>query len=94
VTGKFFNKKYVQKWSRFFISNFPKKCMSVYTVQANKGDEVTHFIIQIRYTANIVPMGCFPVTHFSHVRRKSLNLLKFHISANNLNKCTLNHTQN
>jgi hypothetical protein len=43
VTGKFFNKKYVQKWSRFFISNFPKKCMSVYTVQANKGDEVTHF---------------------------------------------------
>ena len=26
----FLIKKYVQKWSRFFISNFPKKCMSVY----------------------------------------------------------------
>ena len=36
------------------------------------------------------PKGCFPVTRFSHVRRKSLNLLKFHISANNLNKYTLN----
>jgi hypothetical protein len=58
------------------------------TVQANKGGEVTHFVIQIWYTASIVPKGCF-----SHVWRKSLNLLKFHISANNLNKYTLNHTQ-
>jgi hypothetical protein len=42
------------------------------TVQANKGGEVTHFAIQIRYTSSIVPIkGCF-----SHVRQKSLNLLK------------------
>ena len=58
---------------------------------------MTHFVIQIRYTASIMPKGClkgcFPVTRFSHVRRKSLNLLKFHISAiNNFNKYTLNHT--
>jgi hypothetical protein len=40
------------------------------TVQANKGGEVTHFVIQIR---------CFSVfCCFSHVRQKSLNLLKFH----------------
>jgi hypothetical protein len=26
----FLIKKYVQKWSRFLISNFPKKCISVY----------------------------------------------------------------
>jgi hypothetical protein len=68
--------------------------MSVYAVQANKGGEVTHFVIQIRYTASNVRKGCFPVTRFSHMRQKSLNLLKFHISANNLNKYTLNHTQN
>jgi hypothetical protein len=29
-----FQKKYVQKWSRFFISNFPKNCMSVYGAAA------------------------------------------------------------
>jgi hypothetical protein len=64
------------------------------TVQANKGGEVTDFVIQVRYTTCIVPKGCFAVTRFSHVRRKSLNLLKFHISANNYNWYTLNHTQN
>jgi hypothetical protein len=68
--------------------------MSVYTVQANNGGEVTHFVIQIRYTASNVRKGCFPVMRFSHVRQKSLNILKFHISANNFNKYTLNHTQN
>ena len=50
------------------------------TVQANKGGEVMDFVIQIRYFTCIVPKGCFPA-----VRRKSLNLLKFHISANNYN---------
>jgi hypothetical protein len=79
---------------QIFYFQFSKEVYVRLTVQANKGGEVTHFVIQIRYTASIVPNGCFPVTHFSHVRRKSLNLLKFHISANNFNKYTLNHTQN
>ena len=81
----FLIKKYVQNWSRFLISNFPKKCMDRLRcwLITNKGGEVTHFVIQIQYTTSIVPKakGCFPVTRFSHVRRKSLNLLKFHISA-------------
>jgi hypothetical protein len=34
------------------------------TVQANKGGEVTDFVIQVRYTTCIVPKGCFPVTLF------------------------------
>jgi hypothetical protein len=43
---------------QIFISNFPKKCMSVQAnkggcwlirVQANKGGEVTHFVVHLRY---------------------------------------------
>ena len=30
-------------------------------VQANKDGEVTHFVLQIRHTASIVPNDCFPV---------------------------------
>jgi hypothetical protein len=91
---KFFNKKVRSKLEQIFYFQFSKEVYGPSTVLANKGGVVTHFVIQIRYTASIVPKGCFPVTRFSHVRRKSLNLLKFHISANNLNKYTLGHTQN
>ena len=92
MTGRCFNKKLRSKMEQIFYFQFSNVRPS--TVEANKGGEVTHFVRQIRYTASIVPNGCFPVTRFSHVRRKSLNLLKFHISANNLNKYTLNYTQN
>ena len=39
-------------------------CPSTVHAQANKGGEVTHFVIQIRYTASIVRKGCFQVTRF------------------------------
>jgi hypothetical protein len=36
-------------------------------VQANKDGEVTHFVIQIRHTASIVPNGCFQLRLISTV---------------------------
>jgi hypothetical protein len=56
----------------FQVSKEVYVCLS--RAQANKGGEVTHFVARIRYTASIVPKGCFHVTRFSHVRQKSLNL--------------------
>jgi hypothetical protein len=48
----FLIKKYIQNGALFPI--FQRSvCPSM--VQANKGGEVTHFLIQIRYTASIVP---------------------------------------
>ena len=47
---------------QIFDFQFSKEvCVCPSKVQANKGGEVTHFVIQIRYTASIVPNGCFPV---------------------------------
>jgi hypothetical protein len=68
VTGRCFNKKLRSKMEQIFYFKFSNVRPS--TLQANKGGEVTHFVVQIRYTASIVPKGrlkgCFPVTGDFH----------------------------
>jgi hypothetical protein len=45
-------------------------CPSTVHAQANKGGEVTHFVIQIRYTASIVRKGCFQLRDFTRATGK------------------------
>ena len=91
MTGNFFNKK---KTGADFLSPFSKEVYGASTVLANKGGVVTHFVrYDIPQALCLRDVFHLRVFH-TCMRRKSLNLLKFLISANNLNKYTLSHTQN
>ena len=86
MTGKFFNKKIRSKMKQIFYFQFSNEVYVRLRCRLIRAAKL--HILSYRYDTNR-----FPVTRFSHVRRKSLNLLKFHISVNNLNKYILNHTQ-
>jgi hypothetical protein len=77
-----------------YVQIFYFQCPS--TVQANKGGEASDTFCHADTIYRKHALCLRPVFQLrvKNVRRKSLHLLKFHISANNLNKYTLNHTQN